>query len=209
MADAKRRAPLALKARGRAVTAEDFELLALETPAPVRRAKALALHHPGFPEFDVPGAVTVIVVPDVPGPAPRPAEATLQLVCRQLNAHRLITTEVFVVGPVYRRVRLVGDVVVRGDADLALVRQALADRLASWLHPLTGGDDGLGWPFGGTIYASSLYRVALQVAGVDRIRDNQLLVELDGERQLFCRDVEIAAGQLIEPLEPDLAVAYR
>jgi hypothetical protein len=120
-----------------------------------------------------------------------------------------VTTEVFAVGPSYRRVRITGDIVARGDADLATVSRAVAARLVEWLHPLTGGDDGKGWPFGGTIFASSLYRVALQVAGVDRIKDNQLLVELDGTRQTFCRDVPIGNGELIEPLEPELVVTYR
>ena len=78
VADAKRRAPSALKARGRAVTAEDFETLTLEAPAPVARAKALALHHPGFPGVPVPGTVTVVVVPDIPGNAPMPSESTLR-----------------------------------------------------------------------------------------------------------------------------------
>jgi predicted phage baseplate assembly protein len=206
--DAKRRAPSALKARGRAVTAEDFETLTLEAPAPVKRAKALALHHPGFPDVQVPGTVTVVVVPNTPGKAPQPSEATLRLVCQYLNAHRLVTTEVFAVGPTYRRVRISGDIVARGDADLAAVRKAVAGRLVQWLHPLTGGDDGEGWPFGGTIYASSLYRIALEVSGVDRIKDNQLLVELDGDRQTFCRDVPINPGELIEPLDPDLRVTY-
>ena len=209
VADAKRRAPSALKARGRAVTAEDFETLTLQAPAPVKRAKALPLHHPTFPGVAVPGAVTVIVVPDIPGRAPRPSEATLQLVCQYLNAHRLITTEVFAVGPRYRRVRITGEIVARGDADLAAVTQAVSARLVEWLHPLTGGDDGNGWPFGGTIYASSLYRIALQVTGVDRIKDNQLLVELDGDRQTFCRDVPLDPGDLIEPLDPALVVTYQ
>ena len=209
VADAKRRAPSALKARGRAVTAEDFETLTLEAPAPVRHAKALPLHHPGFPGVAVPGSVTVVVVPDVPGNAPQPSEATLRLVCQYLNRHRLVTTEVFAVGPTYRKVRIRGDVVARGDADLAAVRKAVADALVGWLHPLTGGDDGAGWPFGGTIYASSLYRVALQVPGVERIKDNQFLVELDGELQTFCRDVPIDAGELLDPLDPDLRVTYQ
>ena len=208
VADAKRRAPSALKARGRAVTAEDFETLTLEAPAPVKRSTALALHHPGFPGVQVPGTVTIVVVPDIPGRAPMPSEATLRLVCQYLNAHRLITTEVFATGPTYRRVRITGDIVARGDADLAAVRKAVAQRLVDWLHPLHGGDDGTGWPFGGTIYASSLYRIALEVPGVDRIKDNQLLVELDGDRQTFCRDVDLNPGELIEPLDPDLRVTY-
>jgi hypothetical protein len=137
-----------------------------------------------------------------------PSEATLRLVCQYLNQHRLITTEVFATGATYRRVRITGDIVARADADLAAVRKAVAERLMSWLHPLHGGDDGEGWPFGGTIYASSLYRIALAVPGVDRIKDNQLLVELDGDRQTFCRDVEINPGELIEPLDPELRVTY-
>ena len=208
VADAKRRAPSALKARGRAVTAEDFETLTLEAPAPVKRAKALGLHHPGFPDVQVPGTVTVVVVPDIPGNAPMPSESTLRLVCQYLNQHRLITTEVFATGPTYRRVRITGDIVARPDADLAAVRKSVAESLVGWLHPLHGGDDGEGWPFGGTIYASSLYRLALEVPGVARIKDNQLLVELDGDRQTFCRDVDIHPGELIEPLDPDLRVTY-
>ena len=45
--------------------------------------------------------------------------------------------------------------------------------------------------------------------GVARIRDNQLTVILDGERQQFCRDVDLNPGELIEPLDPDLRVSYQ
>ena len=46
--EAKLRAPQALKNKCRAVTAEDFEALAMQAPG-VKRAKALPLAHPGFP----------------------------------------------------------------------------------------------------------------------------------------------------------------
>ena len=206
--EAKRRAPAALKSKGRAVTAEDFEVVALDAPAAVGRVHALPLRHPAHPGSIVPGAVTVLVVPASPGPAPQPTETTLRAVCQHLNRHRLITTEVFATGPTYRRVRILGDLVVARDRDLAVVRAAVADRLAQWLHPLRGGDDGLGWPFGGTIFASALLGVVVGVPGVARIRDNQLLVELDDEVQNFCRDVELGVGELVEAVEPDLIVAY-
>jgi hypothetical protein len=206
--DAKDRAPGALQSQGRAVTAADFETITLQTPAAIARAHALPLHHPAFPDVAVPGAVTVIVVPQIPGAAPVPSQTTLHLVCRQLNAHRLITTEVFAIGPTYRQVTVSAEIIALGDAGLATVNQAVSAAIVGWLHPLTGGDDGAGWPFGGTIYASSLFRVVLQIAGVDRIKDNQLLVTLDGTRQAFCRDVEIDPGELIEPLTPDLVVSY-
>jgi predicted phage baseplate assembly protein len=207
--DAKRRAPSLLKAGDRAVTAEDFVALALRSPATIRRAEALALHHPAFAGLDVPGAVTVIAVPDAPGPAPAPTDATLALLCAFLDQHRLLTTEVFAVGPTYRQVRVVADIVVQPNADLAAVQRDAAEQVTRWLHPLTGGDDGGGWPFGGAIYSSSLFRVLLAVPGVARLRDNQVEVILDGERQTFCRDVELNRGELIEALAPDIRVSYR
>jgi predicted phage baseplate assembly protein len=207
--EAKRRAPAILKARDRAVTAEDFETLALATPlVPVRRARALPLHHPAFPGIPIPGVVSVIVLPDGEGTAPVPSETTLRAVCVHLNAHRLVTNELYVVPPHYRDVQVGADIVVRPEADLAIVDRALSTRLATYFHPLRGGEDGEGWPFGGTVYYSSLCRVVLDVPGVSRIKDNQLTLELDGEAQAFCRDVPIEAGQLLRALTAQLRVSY-
>jgi predicted phage baseplate assembly protein len=209
VADAKRRAPALLKARDRAVTAEDFELLATQTPSVVvLRAKALAMRHPRFGDVPIPGVVTVIVVPDGDGPAPVPGETTLRTVCAHLNAHRLVTSELYVVPPTYRRVKVTAEVVVRPDADLVTVHRGLTAALTTWMHPLRGGDEGTGWPFGGEIYYSSLSRVALQVPGVLRIRDNQLIVTMDGLPQPECRDLPIGSGALLSAEEPDLVVSY-
>ena len=134
---------------------------------------------------------------------------TLHEVCAELEKHRLITTEVFATGPTYRLVRVIADLIAAPGSDLTVVQNAVSDRLTTWLHPLTGGDDGAGWPFGGTIYASSLLGRILTTPGIARIRDNQVLVELDGERQIFCRDVEVGVGELIHPLTPQLVVGYR
>lgn len=206
---AKRRAPAALKARDRAVTAEDFEHLAVATPGVVvARAKGLPLHHPRFPGVPVPGVVSVVVVPEGEGPAPVPGQSTLQTVCAHLNNHRLVTCELYVVPPSYRRVGISAEVVVRPDADLAAVNRALSEALLRWLHPLHGGDDGRGWPFGGEIYYSSLTRVVLDVPGVLRIRDNDLVVTLDGVPQPSCRDVAIDPGELLAAEPPSIVVTY-
>ena len=45
-----------------------------------------------------------MVVPDEPRPEPTPVPSFLRAVCRQLDAHRLVTTEVHVVPPQYCRV---------------------------------------------------------------------------------------------------------
>ena len=188
--EAKKRARGQLRARDRAVTAEDFEVLALSA-GNVGRAKALPLAHPGFPGARVPGAVTVIVVPDSDDPAPTPSDGLLRTVCATLDTYRLLTTEVHVVAPRYVPVQVRTQVIARDDADPDRVKDAVEAALAAYLHPLVGGDDGSGWPFGGTVrYSKVLHRV-FAVDGVDSVPDLSLVV--DGEEHEPCRDISIAA----------------
>jgi predicted phage baseplate assembly protein len=206
---AKRRAGDVLKNKGRAVTAEDFESIAKSTPlVRIRRAKALPLTMPQFPGAQIPGAVTVIVVPEADGPRPTPTEATLRAVCQCLNQTRLLTTDVWVMAPVYRTLSVEAEIIVRGDEDLATVKHAIEDRLKTFLDPLTGGPNGDGWEFGGTVYYSQLYRIIIEAPGVDRIDNNQMVLWLDGVRGDFCRDVPIQTGELITSESHDIRVKY-
>ncbi len=207
--EAKLRAPQELKAKGRAVTAEDFETLAMEAPgANIARAKALPNTHPKFPGASIPGAVTVIVVPDTDDPAPIPGEDTLRAVCACLDESRLITTELHVAPPTYHHVEIEVDLVAAPDADLAEVQGLVAASLEIYFHPLKGGDDGAGWPFGGDIFYSKVYRRLLEVVGVDRVKDNRLFVHLDGERQPACTDTAIEAGRLVYSTGHQIRIEY-
>ncbi|HZE23435.1 MAG TPA: putative baseplate assembly protein [Blattabacteriaceae bacterium] len=209
LSDAKLRAPQTLKSKNRAVTAEDFEFLAEQTPAVrIRRAKALPLVHPKFSGMPIPGVVTVIVVPESDAPNPIPGDATLALVCAHLNVHRLLTSEVYVVASKYRLVQIDANIVVKPDSDLSVVKKAVEQALTGWFHPLTGGADETGWPFGGTIFYSDVYRVILQIPGVARLLDNQLVIWLDKQRQDFCRDVPLNDGELTYSLAHQISVSY-
>jgi predicted phage baseplate assembly protein len=194
--DAKVRARQMLRARDRAVAVEDFELLAKQA-GNVRRAKALPLANPCFPGVKVPGAVTVIVVPDSKVPAPQPSDGLLRTVCAYLEARRLLTTELFVVGPVYVAVSVEASVVASDDADRGQVKESIETALSAYLHPLTGGEDGLGWPFGGTIRYSQVLQRVFTVAGVESVPSLFLIV--DGERRTECRDVPIDPNALVYP----------
>lgn len=202
---AKQRAPQAIRSRGRAVTAEDFEELAKEVPG-IARAKALPLFHPDFPDVQVPGVVTLIVVPDGTEPSPVPSEGTLRTVCAALDARRLLTTELYVIAPTYQPVQVSVDVLADDDADLAELQRQISATLADYFHPLTGGEDGTGWPFGGTIFYSRVYQRVFSVVGVASI--SSLEITLDGDAQPACTDVRIAAGALLALAEPTLVVGY-
>jgi len=215
--DVKRRAAAEIASNGRAVTAADFETRALSTPgARIRRAHAVARFHPQFPGAEVPGVVTVIVVPDGDGPAPMPSASTLTLVCKHLDTVRLMTSEVHVAPPRYREVRVAVTVEARPDADAAEVRRLVEQRLDSFFHPLEGGlnpatgDPGAGGlPFGATIFVSDLFQLILGTDGVARLADGQMEVRVDGEASQFCRDIPLCPNELTCAKGHDVTVRFR
>jgi predicted phage baseplate assembly protein len=206
--DARTRAAAELQSRNRAVTAADFSYLARVTPGVrIGRAEVLPLFHPAFPDVQIPGCVTVIVVPATADAAPTPSEATLRAVCVQLDEHRLVGTEVHVTAPVYRVVRVEAVVRARPTADLGVVRRAVEDALTVYFHPLHGGDDGSGWALGGTIYYSQVVRTVITAdPGVARM--DSLTIRLDGEELPFCQDGPIRPRDLLTSSGHDITVVY-
>lgn len=213
---ARQRAAQTLKSHERAVTLEDFELHA-RAAGDVARAKALALFHPLFEGVDVPGVVSVIVVPMpaetnvLADPAPLPTEATLRNVCAYLEPRRLATVELYTLAPKYSEVVVTATLICRGNADLAEVKQNALRTLARYFHPIVGGDDstldadGSGWPFGGDIVYSALLQ-RLMLAGVRRV--NEVAITLDRKAQPACSDVAIAAHALLKSGAHQINVQY-
>ena len=210
LADAKIRAVGSLRSRDRAVTPEDFEVLAVQS-GNIARARALPLRHPDFPGIDVPGVVSVVVVPNVPGPAPTPNQATLRTVCAYLDARRLLTTEVYVVPPRYAVIRVQADLIVDDDADLAAVQRAAQKSITQYFDPLVGGEDssdaapGSGWPFGGGIYYSLVTR-RLLVDGVKRVAN--LTLQLGKDVAAPCSDLALDPDMLLQNGDHTINVAY-
>lgn len=190
---ALRRAPGSIRSRERAVTTDDFELFATRA-AGIARAKAYPLRHPDFPGAPIPGVVTVVVVPQSDSPRPVPSEGTLRTVCAYLDQRRLLTSEVYVAPPSYQEIGVSVRLVAAETADLAAVGAGVEAALLQYFHPVTGGDDGKGWPFGGTIAFSRVFGRVLDVEGVASI--DRLTISVDGEEQPECRDVPLAEGAL-------------
>lgn len=159
-----------------AVTCEDYEELALNTPGiRVARAKAIPLYSPyteGYPDNVSPASVTVVVVPDGKSGKPVPGREFLMNVKKHLDTVRLVTTEVFVVGPDYVEVS-VGAKVVFKEGYIPDEKRVIA-RLDEFLSPLGNGLDFKGWPFGRTVYLSEIYEVIENMEGVDYIEGVRL-----------------------------------
>ena len=63
------------------------------------------------------------------------------------------------------------------------IEQSLLD----YFHPLKGGEDGLGWPFAGTIYYSRVNQRCFTVPGVASV--TTLVIVLDGLFAVFFASV--------------------
>ncbi len=218
--DAKARAPNTLHSRDRAVTVEDFASLATETPAAhIKRAQAFPLLNPNFrlvrsadgmaqAQVPIPGAITVVVVPDSEFDKPIPTQGTLQLVANWLDKHRLLTTELYVAAPRYREVRIEVHVIAEPTVDLGQVEKGVRDGLRAYFHPLKGGLDGKGWEFGGTIDFSETYRHILNVAGVQRIDTASMKTFVDQQLQAPCSDVRLEPDEIVFSVDHGVRASY-
>lgn len=176
VAEALERVPGELRRRDRAVTADDFRELARATPgADVARAESLARFHPRTRTVEAAGVVTVVVWPreDRRRPnAPTPDRTLLRAVCRWLDARRLVTTELYVVPPRYRRIAVAVGLSVKPGYGVEAVRRWVELVLRQYLSPLPPfGPEGAGWPLGRRVHGPELEAAALQVEGVEFLDD--------------------------------------
>ena len=170
-----------LKTVYRAVTSADYELLAMNTPGlRVARAKAIPQYHP-CQESEVPGIVTVIVVPHTQQANPKPSTSFLKSVYRHMDTHRLLTTELFVIPPKYVEVSVAATVFIKPKSEPIRVKKDVEEELKDFLDPVKGGVDKMGWPFGRPVYRSEIYEIIDGVDGVDYV--TSLLLKREGEDQ--------------------------
>jgi hypothetical protein len=174
--EAVRLTVLGLRRQERAITAADYEQLARESSPLVARVRCLPgrnLEANTQAEHleSRPGHVSVIVVPRADGPAPLPDPALLETVWQYLDGRRTLTTRHHAVAPFYAPVGAEILVARRADARDDAVRDAVVAACAAFLHPLTGGPDGAGWPFGRDVFLSELYTLIEGVPGVDYVPD--------------------------------------
>ncbi|MFL6234457.1 MAG: putative baseplate assembly protein [Thermoanaerobaculia bacterium] len=165
----------------RAVTLADYERLALATPGTrLARAEARAELHPAFPCYHAPGVITVLVLPFLPAGRPTPSRGLLAAVAAYLNRRRVLGTRVEVAGPVYVEVRVRARVAAFPGVDRAALAARLRDALERFFHPLRGGPEGGGWPFGRAVYGSEVYQVLDETEGTDHVLALEL-IGADGE----------------------------
>lgn len=188
--EAKSRAPYHIKSRDRAVTAEDYEQLALRATTTIARAKCL-------PDPMHQGQVTVVLVPKLDEKNPDlqkkliPSGEVIRFVKKYLDDRRLVGTILAVVKPRYEEFSVKVTLLRRTIGASDRLRRDIEERLRKFLHPIYGGRDAKGWPFGRHILKSDLVHLVEEVPGVDAV----------DSLQMFDEDRRVAVEQV--RMEPD------
>ena len=124
----------------------------------------------------------MIILPEPQNPQEVDLLPSLELkekVWRFLDRRRLITTRVHVVGPDYIRVSLIIEITREARTNPQQVSTAIDQRLRQFFHPLTGGEQGNGWPLGRAVYKSELFQLIEAVEGVDHV--NNIVLRRNGQ----------------------------
>jgi predicted phage baseplate assembly protein len=169
---ARQRAAMEIRSRNRAVTAQDYEFLAVEASPQVARARCL-------PPPDG-GAVALYLLPRV-DPADRrleadeliPDEALFSRVAAYLDERRMIGTTVHLLPVKLRGVSVVVNLQASPSADVRRVEEDVLHALYTYLNPLVGGSPhgmGSGWPFGRPLNQGELYGVVHAIDGVEFVK---------------------------------------
>jgi predicted phage baseplate assembly protein len=162
----------------RAVTASDFERLALEATTQVARVRCLPAVHATDP-------VRVLLVPNLTSAHDarsiddyRLSDELYGTVRTHLDERRLLGTTVELTTPFYVGVSVVCMVRASTGRVPTWVRQNVLDTLHRYLDPVVGGPDGTGWAFGTPVTAAALAALIGDLDGVTAI-DELALFEVD------------------------------
>lgn len=169
--DAEQRIPSLMRHQNRAVTATDYSDLARQAPgANVERVEVMPLFKPQTRTPNVPGVVSVMVIPGKPGvlyPCPRADRTLLETVYQFLNPRRPVTSEMYVISSDYVTFGLAVAIEVRTGFSLPQVSQDVETAVRGYLWPIApGGLDGTGWPLGRNVRSLELEVEVSKVPGV-------------------------------------------
>jgi predicted phage baseplate assembly protein len=181
--EAKARAPYTIKSRDRAVTTEDYEMLALRASTQLARAKCV-------PDRSNRGHVTLALLPkaDTRGDELTrrlvPSNEIMRFVKNYLEERKLVGTVLNVVRPRYKDISLRIVLIRRSVGTSERLRKDIEHKLRRFLHALVGGRDGKGWEFGRPVLKAELIHLVEEVPGVEgvdhlEIRDEQRNVGIE------------------------------
>jgi hypothetical protein len=187
LANAMLRGPQELHSLKRAVTASDFELVAMKNQGAIDRAKAFT--KATLWKHAAPGTVEVLLVPHLPGAQDgkiavtperlqeRQTDEARSQIQKSLDERRPLGTACQVSWVRTKPVRAKAKVVVHREEDPKAVERRLMTRLNQIINPLCTPVRPSGWPFGEPLRAFHVYETVRSEPGVSYVEDIQFVVD--------------------------------
>jgi hypothetical protein len=198
------RGPQQLHSLQRAVTARDFELLALNSSGAVSRAKAFTKAR--LWKHAKPGTVGVLIAPAIPEEerpggvvteealAAHLTDEVLATVQQSLDACRPLSTTCLVEEVRYKEVKVEARAVIHRGEDADAVKTRVLKRLHQTINPLPSTLPSPGWPFGQPLRVSNVYDIMLAEPGVSFVDNVRLVVD-----QVPESDISALAADVFQP----------
>jgi len=198
---AELRIPARLRHHNRAVTESDYRSLVAEAPGVnIGRVEVLPRFMPRQRRFNVPGVVSVMVLPQqamLDAPNPRPDQPTIQKVFDHLSQRRPLATELYVIGCEYIPVAVSAGISVRAGFGHDQVNYDVQQAIQRYLWPLPPyGPGAEGWPLGRSIKDRELEVIVAQVKGVNTVTGVNLFIKQNNIWQAVARTQQCQAIQI-------------
>jgi predicted phage baseplate assembly protein len=188
----------AVRNRLQPIAAGDYEELARQASPGVALARARPCVHPSGRA--APGWVTVLLVPQSAEARPVASFELRDDVRRYLAARApaAIAAQIAVIPAEYFPVGVNATISPLQLSDAGIAVETARQALARFLHPLTGGPDGGGWPFGRDVFLSDVSALLESLPGIDYVEELNLTVAGSpiGERVAVPEDRIVVAGPL-------------
>jgi len=128
-----------------------------------------------------------------------PADNTLEKITQRLDETRLIGTRILVEPPVYRGITVVARLRARQRSDPNRLQDQALDVLFRYFHPIVGGPDGTGWPFGRAVLSGEVFAALQGVRGTEMVEDVRIFGAdpLTGERGKQTERLEVEPHALV------------
>ena len=186
-----RRAPTLLTTRDRAVTQNDFEAIAKEASSEVARAACMGL-------METDGDVEVVILPtrreDEKIPDNFLASGLRDHVSTYLKRRCLINVNPIVRLAEFLPIDISITLRLRPNSDIIAIRESAEKWVYNFLDPYTGGLDGNGWAFGGTLYSQDLARMVSDIPDVRHVTD-VFLFDMSSDPKKESPGWEISMGE--------------
>ena len=200
--DALARTRRSLNTPTRAVSSADYQYIAMHTPGlRVARVEVLPSSQPRS------NIVKMVVIPYYNSKIPSlPSQGFLRTMEKHINYHRLITTKVLVLSPIYVGLSINCTLELKSAFDSNVVMKKICDSLDDLLRPFyiraddkkaaVQGTESQGWSLGRAVYKSEIYAMIATVGGVGKILELSLVISKSGDQKTnYDKDGNVVIGE--------------